>query len=297
MLPTAQYAVAIGYSMTYTPLALGDQMSWLEDGFLSDDVQAWTDSILEEHATEFAFAHELNRAAMSMLRKTGVVGVRQIPSAAFLARGLQSYQAALLLLERGMLADARNVARSVAETAIVIAGLALLHDMPRRLAADNNKHYKTLAILMLENPLFKDVMVPDERSSLRQLLADAETYMQKPDRLNLEGVANEVGLGRFYTLVYRPLSGDAAHPTVDAMQRHIESLEGVGIKLIFKPQADDLVPTLQIAATALLTCFEAAAEAFSNAEMQAFADIWHMRQHDMLLKTTTGQQMSTQGRE
>lgn len=80
------------------------------------------------------------------------------------------------------------------------------------------------------------------------------------------------------------------------MRRHIEPTEG-GQKLIFKPQFADLVPTLRVAATVLLTCFEAAAEAFSKAKMQAFADSWYMRQYDMLSSTTTVQEMDTQGRE
>jgi hypothetical protein len=253
-------------------------MSWLENGFLSEDIRPWSESLLRELAPEFSFAHELNKTAMSLLQKAEVAGVRQIASGAFLARGLQSYQAALLLLERGMLADARNVVRSIVETAVTIAGLAFLHDMPRRLAADNNKHYKALATLMLENPLFSDAMPSEEKDGLRQLLAEAEGYMQKPAKLSLEQVANEVGLGRFYNLTYRPLSGDAAHATVDSMKRHIEiSASGIQ-KLIFKPQTADLLPTLRFAASAIIACFEAAAESLGNDEMQAFADAWSARQ-------------------
>jgi hypothetical protein len=257
----------------YLKKNLGGHVSWLEKGFLSDDIKTWSDSLLREFSKEFAFSYQLNKAAMLLLQKTSVTGSRQVASGAFLARGLQSYQAALLLLERGMLADARNVVRSIVETAVTIAGLAFLHDMPHRLAADNNKHYKALATIMLENPLFKDVM-----PGLRQLLSEAGTYMQKPVKLGLEQVANEVGLGRFYNLIYRPLSGDAAHATVDSMKRHIESVEGGGQKLIFKPQVFDLVPTLRFAASAIITCFEAAAESFGNNEMQTFADEWSVRQ-------------------
>ena len=253
-------------------------MDWLEKGFLSDDIRTWSDSLLKELSKEFAFAHELNEAAMSLLQKTSVAGARQVASGAFLARGLQSYQAALLLLERGMSADARNVVRSIVETAVTIAGLAFLHDMPRRLAADNNKHYKTLATIMLENPLFEDIMPTGEKEGLRQLLSEAEAYMQKPAKLGLEQVANEVGLGRFYNLTYRPLSGDAAHATVDSMKRHIESVDGGAQKLIFKPQVIDLVPTLCSAALAIITCFEAAAKSLGNDEMQTFADGWSARQ-------------------
>lgn len=124
-------------------------------------------------------------------------------------------------------------------------------------------------------------------------MADADTYMQKPDCLNLEGVANEVGLGKFYTFVYRPLSCDAAHPTVESMRRHLQPLEGGGQKLIFKPHSVDLVPTLQLAADALLTCFEAAAEAFGNADMQTFTDSWNKRHHDLQSNPTTRQGIGT----
>lgn len=253
-------------------------MSWLEKGFLSNDIKAWSDSLLKEFAKEFTFSHELNKAAMSLLQKTSVVGAQQVASGAFLARGLQSYQAALLLLERGMLADARNVVRSIVETAVTIAGLAFLHDMPGRLTADNNKHYKALAIIMLENPLFEDVMPADEKEGLKQLLSEAETYMQPPAKLVLEQVANEVGLGRFYHLTYRPLSGDAAHATVDSMKRHIGTTEDGRQTLMFKPQAFDLVPTLRFAASGIITCFEAAAASFENDEMKIFADQWTVRQ-------------------
>jgi len=256
-------------------------MNWSENGFLSGDLNHWTDSILKEYAAEFAFVHDLNSAAMLMLRNTEIAP-RKIASAAFLARGLQSYQAALILLERGMLADARNVVRSVVETAITIAGLAFIQDMPQRLAAANNKHYKAFAMAMLENPALTDLMPLDERDELRQLLTDAEEYMQKPEGLNLEQIANQVGLGRFYNLVYRPLSGDAAHPTVDAMKRHIETFEGSKQKLIFKPQDTDLVPTLRFAASALITCFEAAAEALNDHDMQIFADEWSMLQLNLM---------------
>lgn len=260
-------------------------MSWLEKGFLSVDINPWSESLLREFSKEFEFSHELNKTAMSLLQKASVAGERQLASGAFLARGLQSYQAALLLLERGMIADARNVVRSIVETAVTLAGLAFLRDMPRRLAAGNNKHYRTLATLMLENPIFKDAMHNEEKEALRSLLAEAAAYMQKPETLNLEQIATEVGLGRFYHLTYRPLSGDAAHATVDSMNRHIETSEDGRQKLIFKPRVADLVPTLRFAASAIITCFEAAAESFSNNEMQVFADEWAARQLNELGQT------------
>lgn len=62
------------------------------------------------------------------------------------------------------------------------------------------------------------------------------------------------------------------------MKRHIESFDGSSQKLIFKPHVIDLLPTLRFAASAIITCFEAAAESLGNDEMQTFADGWSARQ-------------------
>jgi hypothetical protein len=115
-------------------------------------------------------------------------------------------------------------------------------------------------------------MQENERVELVKLLEQAEGYMQSPDSLRIDQLARRVGLKKIYDLIYRPLSGDAAHATLGALQRHIEHDDSGKMELIFKPQEADLRQTVSYCISGILLCLEATASIFHRDDIQKIVD-------------------------
>ena len=103
-------------------------MSFDAQGFLSPAIGRFRTSVREVAAYNqwFDFAEELNRLGLDMLRDHEVPrdDNQRVTIAALFVRAHQSFQAALMLAEMGMLADARVVLRSAVEGAIALNAVA-----------------------------------------------------------------------------------------------------------------------------------------------------------------------------
>jgi Family of unknown function (DUF5677) len=114
------------FSLTAHPVSLeGGHMSIDEQGFLSPEVAAWINKHRSENQAWFSLAMGLNSVAQQELL---LLKVLSEDKSAFLAallfmRGLSSFQAVILLVERGMTQDARTITRSCFESLFCLAAL------------------------------------------------------------------------------------------------------------------------------------------------------------------------------
>src|SRR5260370_32557877 len=101
-------------------------------GFLSTDMVAWTAKTRAQFKEWFDLVESFNREAMKILFaiKPRQSINHQLVAASLYGRALQSFQGAVIMAERGMIADARSLVRSCAETAFAIGSLTVDAKLP-----------------------------------------------------------------------------------------------------------------------------------------------------------------------
>src|ERR1700730_15061637 len=96
-----------------------------DQGFLAVTLATSIAEIRKDFVAWFAATESFNNLGMQVLPavKVDQANNQQLVAATLYGRTLSSFQAALVLAERGMLTDARTVIRAGAETAIVLCAL------------------------------------------------------------------------------------------------------------------------------------------------------------------------------
>lgn len=217
-----------------------------EQGFLTSAIAEWTKEAKERHKSWFDLASEVNRESMAVYDSVipDPRNNRQLLGKLLYLRTLQSFQGAILLAERGMIPEARTLVRSCAESAIALGGAASIGDFHMQLQSAHDKHRKTLGKFAGKNA---EMLSEEQKNIINQQNEALEN--QKVTGMNWEDVAIKSGMEVVYNLVYRLLSGDSAHVTMLALDRHLE--EG-GAKIVFGPTDRDLPETLSMATNVLV---------------------------------------------
>ncbi|WP_394474797.1 DUF5677 domain-containing protein [Ralstonia mannitolilytica] len=262
--------------------------SLLPDGFLSPNIDAWRQEVRESATEWFVLAEDINRASVAILVTLAPSrgSDRELGSAAMFARALQSFEAVILLAERGMLADAGALARNIVESAIYLGGLAMIADFPQRMAASNNAHFVSMAAALATH-LEDDRGDAEAAAEMRTLVADVKAKGYALKDIKLLQLAEEVGLDPLYQVVYRKLSGDSAHASLESMKRHlIRNASGHIEKLKFSPQRDGLELVLSAAIAAFLGALGVLYQVFPQDNIRQTVDAHNARHHALLLPRT-----------
>ncbi|WP_186071818.1 DUF5677 domain-containing protein [Burkholderia gladioli] len=251
------------------------------DGLLSSELESWRISARLSAHEYFSLVDEINRSAVAILPRLSIAkwSDREMTAAGMFARALQAFEATILLTERGMLADAGASARNIIECAIFLRGIALIVDFPKRMAASNNAHFFTMAKAIAEHLEGGESGAwMAEASELRDLLAAVESQGHIRRDIKLRSLAKEVGLDTLYEIVYRRLSGDAAHPTLASMERHFgRDNAGQVVRLLFGPQRDGMESILSAAMFAFLAVMSAMNIVFDLPEFHRVIDQYNGR--------------------
>lgn len=257
------------------------------DGFLSPELDLWRQGIREQAHKWFSLAEDLNRSAVHILtlldpnRRSD----RELGAAALFARTTQSYEAAVLLTERGLLTEAGCITRSMVENAIYLAGFAIIQDFPKRLAGDTNKHYFQFANTLAQ--LDTTHISADDAADLKQLTSIVKEQGHLLEYINLHQLAKQVGMEPLYNVVYRHLSDHAAHPSVKSIGRHIYRGSSNRIQnLIFAPQREGLESILSAAITTLIAALEALTILFPLPDIREAIRIHDKRHHELASSET-----------
>jgi hypothetical protein len=133
-----------------------EKMSFATQGFLADGRFRTAVREIPDYKVWFDYAADLNRLGLDLLHDLTVSAddSQRVTITALFIRAHHSFQAALLLAERGLLADARVVLRSGVEGAI--ATIALAND-PQFIGQLTDAHYfyqRKTARLVLNNPAY-----------------------------------------------------------------------------------------------------------------------------------------------
>jgi hypothetical protein len=236
-------------------------------GYLSDEIGRFHTVVRTKapYKQWFDFAQELNLFGSEAIRAYTFdqSDTQRMTLSALFIRSHQSLQAAMVLIERGMIADARTVLRTLVEGAIAQIALAADIGVIDQLVAAHHKHQLTTCREMLADEKYRQHLSAAQINQLETTVAELELLKgvpgKDPRQINWADLA-KTHCPELYLLLYRPLSADGVHTTVDAINRHLEAdaeLRITGLK--GGPELTDIVDTLSIACLSFLwalQCFE-----------------------------------------
>ncbi|OAJ56900.1 hypothetical protein A6V36_32430 [Paraburkholderia ginsengiterrae] len=200
-------------------------MSIDELGFLSNDVTHWIGKHRADNAAWFSFAERLNRLGQSLLHglsvTTGEGQDSRLLAMLLFTRTLSNFQGAILMAERGMIVEARTLARSCLESTFCLAAMECgkedFANEFRRATLQSRKARANFILKVPDRLQYTDVESADR---LRAYAARLNEYPEDLSSLKFEQLAERVGLADMY-LFYRQLSADSAHPSIEALCRYI----------------------------------------------------------------------------
>ncbi len=167
-----------------------------------------------------------------------------------LVRAFSNFQCSILLAEAGALVESRTLSRSCLETVFCLGALArggdgFINRMSAALLADR----KSTANWILQKPDIRELFGEVDRASLKDFVDDMSGRLNQLRKLGVEEMSREGGLEPLYTW-YRQLSGDAAHPTLDALERYLVNGEAGEREIQWGPDCDGE----ELKWTVLLSC-------------------------------------------
>jgi len=232
------------------------------EGFLSSNIEQWIIKNRQEHINWFEFVKKLNHIAQKLLTDTNVTtDEAQTADPALLgfllfSRTLSNFQGSVLLAERGMVVEARTLARSCTENLLYMAALSKkgVQFVSEMLHAEIHSR-KTRGKFILENKDLSDSAGHETQERLKNTVIQMQEDFGKTSDIKIKELAIEVGLETIY-LYFRQLSADAAHPSVDSLNRYLkrEDRDQVKRNLQWGPNcgAEFIPDTLLIASTSMI---------------------------------------------
>jgi len=253
-------------------------MAFEDDGFLSPDLVDWMTATRHKFKEWFDLVESFNREAIKILFAIKPCQSRnqQLVPALLYRRALQSFQGAVLMAERGMIADALTLVRSCAETAVAIGGVAVDERFVDDLIGAHDSHRLSYANVILNDPESLRELTSEQIGNLQQVIAEVTGKYKAPhpQRIKWDQAARKAKMSALYDTIYRMTSGDAVHTTVLALNRRVQADDhGTIGHLTFQPDNRDLAVTLSFAANALLHAMEATHRVFPTMEIGTDAKV------------------------
>lgn len=254
--------------------------SFNDIGFLSPDLNGWMTEARKDFEAGFDAAEAVNRLAMKVLYDLPAENMTAAHVLANACYGcaLQSFQGVILLAKRGMLSDARTLARSCTESVIALAAAKVDQTMPEQMEESYDHHRLKLANALLEE---KKQLGFADNSEMRQTIDDIRNKYgtNGPRQINWEAKARCGGVIALYTAAYRLTSGDGAHTTMRALDRHMtQDANGNLLGFKFCPDKSDIDSILFLACSAMVSALGLIKEWFDlsahQGELSACIENW-----------------------
>jgi len=251
-------------------------MSFAQDGFLSPTMERYRVSLKDVAAYKawFSFAEELNRLGLDMLRDRDVRrhDNQRLTVAILFVRAHKSFQASLLLAERGLISDARVVLRSAVEGVIAINALANDATFLDKLIEAHYYNQRKMARGVLNDPIYRAYYSPQQIAEMEATVQDVDTREKAiAPRIFCDPNWADVAVKHckdLYQTLYRLFSSDGTHTTINAIHRHVGYDANQQItELKIGPDLSDLVETLKSACLMFLWAANPVARVFDLAEI------------------------------
>ncbi len=230
-------------------------MTFLEKGYLADDLAEWPAKVRASFPTYSRLAREMSDLIQWTISEMGRSlprsETRNVMALASTMRLAEFVQGAITLLERGMITAARTCLRSGLETGFFLGGFADIPDFYQK--ALNEHVFQMTRMLRAKIRHAEQYLEGDERdqaiATVREAMADTAKLAELPEGVteqkrgwNLrDDVAAKCGLIDIYDEYYRALSLDAAHAGLSAVLELLDKTEPGALN--FGPGAGDYFVT------------------------------------------------------
>ncbi len=196
---------------------LGHQM------FLSEGIVAYVDHVNRTHTPCLSYAKRLNELANRALFSAQIssTSLQHVLLAALLQRGLTAFQAAVLLLERGLPEEGQVALRTLLEVTFKTVAVAKNKDAADAFVREDEAHRrKFINKYKLLSPGAQDSQV---RSELDAILVDCQARIQENGarELGTYWFAEKAGMLDFYNSAYAVLSS-TAHANVRTLEKALD---------------------------------------------------------------------------
>jgi Family of unknown function (DUF5677) len=254
-------------------------MSFEIDGFFSPEIERFRVGVrsTEPYKAWFEYALELNRIGMDLLKHatTPSTDPRLFAMYGHFVRTHHTFQGALILAERGMVPGGRIELRAGVESAISLHALA--NNDPGFVDQMIEAHHfnqRRLARVVLGNPDYVATYSAKEVAEMHAAIADADAMEARAGRklrdINWADVATK-HCPDLYHLLYRSLSSDGTHATVNSLNRFVvadpTTMEITAFKVA--PDTAGLVEALSAACLLFIWAAEPFAVAIDRPEVSA----------------------------
>jgi hypothetical protein len=225
-------------------------MSIGENGFLDEDINFWIRKNRDTHQTLFDICQEINLVAQTSLYKLHIHSkdVQEILSALLFIRALSAYQGSLLLVERGMLTEAKILLRTVLEILFRIRAISKSREIADAYVLEDEQHrrkflnkFKLMSDSVKEaqgNPELDDLL-----NTLKQNIAERDIK-----ELQTQWFAYKADLDDYYHSAYS-LFSSSVHANVRELEELVVADEEGNIKEILSGSNVAGIPLLLLTAS------------------------------------------------
>jgi Family of unknown function (DUF5677) len=201
-------------------------MPFSTQGFLSPELEKFRTALrgIPAYRAWFEFGDDLNRLGHEMLDGLDVPldDNQRLTIAGLFVRAHKSLQAALTLAEMGLVGDARAVLRSAVEGAIALNALVNDATFLDQLIEAHQLHQRKRARLVLSNPDYRSIYTVEQivqmEATINEVDAKEAAVGRKLMDINWADTAFK-HCKDLYDLLYRLLSSDGTHTTIDSINR------------------------------------------------------------------------------
>lgn len=210
-------------------------MHTFESGFLSepfDDVRA---NVRSTYEAFHSLLHHVNRESVELQHSIEIhtENNREVYAATLFARTLSSSQATVVLLEHGLVPQARTVLRSGLETLFALIAIAEKPELVKRLIDSHGAEQRRAAknITLWKHPDLKAIAeTQNAKESFQMLLTSPES------KISTFELAEAAGLEDWYRSIYMTLSWSAHGATIDLDRHIVQNEDGQMIEFRNEPE-------------------------------------------------------------
>ena len=235
----------------------------IKNGFLGEEIKAVISDIRSVHSDLFNLCDDLNRLCHATLFKIDAHSEepQELLVVTLFLRIKSSFQAVVILTERGMIPQAKVVLRSILEALFTQCALSKKPELcDRYMQADQIKRLKQInKFRMLKNGLPKEANESDILNLQKELKEDIEKRQIK--KLSVEEWAREAEQHDIYLSAYTVLC-DPVHTSVKELERYLVLDDNEIKELKWGPDTDDIEIVLSANIEFMLVSLKATCDLF-----------------------------------
>ena len=211
--------------------------------FVSDDIDGFRAYVRVRYARSCARLVGLSAGAVEQLPQ--LASKDSTPAEyiafAFWSKCVRGCQAAFILAERGMVADAQASLRGAVETLFHAVALVRKPELLDRLHKHDDAEKKKQVEQMFKQKDINAALTDENKARLQPLLE-----LPGKSTFSVWEAADAAGMGHLYETVYRTLSQIAAHSTLTSLNHELLAAEVGRPKLRFGPTEENLEWTIDL---------------------------------------------------